>query len=89
MMLRGCRACGARWIHDSPTCPSCLGRGELAEAPRRGTVVECSEVGGSVFCAADFGGVRIICPVSSGMPAPGRTAELVGDGAEVRILPDP
>ena len=89
MMLWNCRACGARWSHDSGTCPLCLGPGKLAEAPRRGAVVEWSEMGGAVFCAADFGGVRLICPVSSGTPAPGRTAELVGDGAEVRILPDP
>ena len=87
-MLWGCRACGAAWARDSPVCPSCLGGAERVSCPRRGTVVEHSEAGGEQFCAADFGGVRLMCPIASGAPSRGATAELTGEGTEVRILPD-
>ena len=88
-MLRGCRACGARWHHGARACPSCLGPSEPVRAARRGTVIEHSEMGGEPFCAADFGGVRLICPVASGRPEVGLEVELVGDGTEVRVLSNP
>lgn len=88
-MLRGCPACGTRWHRDSHVCPSCLGPAVPVEAPETGTIVEHSERDGARFCAADFGGVRLICPVASGDPRPGASVRLTGRGLEVDVVAGP
>lgn len=88
-MFWECGACDVRWRSDSRVCPSCLGPAERVPAPVSGTVVEHSEMDGRAFCVADFGGVRLICPVASGKPRPGASARLTGDGHDVDIVAPP